>query len=55
MTDEVTASAALSLDRRLGASVTGWTWVADGWRACEMLLMGIAGAAVLRAYQSSRK
>ena len=39
----------------LGAIVTGWTWVADGWRACVMLLMGVAGAAVLLAYGSSRK
>jgi hypothetical protein len=35
--------------------VTGWTWVADGWRACVMLLMGVAGMAVLLAYGSSRK
>ena len=39
----------------LGAMVTGWTWVADGWRACVMLLMGVAGIAVLLAYGSSRK
>jgi len=39
----------------LGAIVTGWTWVADGWRACVMLLMGVAGMAVLLAYGSSRK
>jgi len=38
-----------------GAIVTGWTWVADGWRACVMLLMGVAGVAVLLAYGSSRK
>jgi MFS transporter, YNFM family, putative membrane transport protein len=39
----------------LGAIVTGWTWVADGWRACVILLMGVAGLAVLLAYGSSRK
>jgi YNFM family putative membrane transporter len=39
----------------LGAIVTGWTWVADGWRACVTLLMGVAGVAVLLAYGSSRK
>jgi YNFM family putative membrane transporter len=39
----------------LGAMVTGWTWIADGWRACVMLLMGVAGIAVLLAYGSSRK
>lgn len=39
----------------LGAIVTGWTWVADGWRACVILLMGVAGMAVLLAYGSSRK
>ena len=39
----------------LGAIVTGWTWVADGWSACVILLMGVAGLAVLLAYGSSRK
>jgi MFS family permease len=39
----------------LGAMVTGWTWIADGWRACVMLLMGVAGIAVLLAYGSSRE
>jgi YNFM family putative membrane transporter len=39
----------------LGAMVTGWTWIADGWRACVILLMGVAGMAVLLAYGSSRK
>ena len=39
----------------LGAIVTGWTWLADGWRACVMLLMGVAGIAVLLARGSSRK
>jgi YNFM family putative membrane transporter len=39
----------------LGAVVTGWTWVADGWRACAVLLMGVAGIAALLAYGSSRK
>ncbi len=39
----------------LGAIVTGWMWVADGWQACVMLLMGVAGIAVVLAYGSSRK
>jgi len=34
----------------LGAIVTGWAWVADGWRACALLLMGIAGLALLLAW-----
>ncbi len=33
----------------LGAIVTGWAWVADGWRACALLLMGVAGLALLLA------
>lgn len=39
----------------LGAIVTGWTWVADGWRACVWLLMGVAGMALAFAYVSSAK
>jgi MFS family permease len=38
----------------LGAIVTGWTWLADGWRACVFLLMGVAGTAVGLAYASSK-
>jgi YNFM family putative membrane transporter len=38
----------------LGAIVTGWTWLANGWRACVFLLMGVAGIAVGLAYLSSR-
>ena len=37
----------------LGAIVTGWTWLADGWRACVFLLMGVAGIALALAYASS--
>jgi predicted MFS family arabinose efflux permease len=37
----------------LGAVVTGWTWLADGWRACVFLLMGVAGLALGLAYVSS--
>jgi MFS transporter, YNFM family, putative membrane transport protein len=33
----------------LGAIVTGWAWVAGGWRACTLLLMGVAGLALLLA------
>ncbi len=39
----------------LGAIVTGWTWVADGWRACVWLLMGVATIALLMGFVSSRK
>ncbi len=38
----------------LGAVVTGWTWLADGWQACVFLLMGVAGIALILAYVSSR-
>ena len=38
----------------LGAIVTGWTWLADGWRSCVFLLMGVAGMALGLAYVSSR-
>jgi predicted MFS family arabinose efflux permease len=37
----------------LGAIVTGWIWVADGWRACALLLIGVAGVALLLALVSS--
>src|SRR6516164_8115614 len=30
----------------LGAIATGWTWIADGWRACVWLLIAIAGLAL---------
>ncbi len=39
----------------LGAIVTGWTWIAGGWPACVMLLMGVAGLALVLAFVSSRK
>jgi MFS transporter, YNFM family, putative membrane transport protein len=39
----------------LGAIVTGWTWVADGWRACAMLLISVAGLAMLLALASARR
>jgi MFS family permease len=39
----------------LGAIVTGWTWIADGWRACVWLLMGVAGLALALAFVSSRR
>ncbi len=39
----------------LGAIVTGWTWLADGWRACVWLLMGVAGLTLALAFLSSGK
>jgi MFS family permease len=39
----------------LGAIVTGWTWIADGWPPCVFLLMGVAGLALLMGLVSSRK
>lgn len=39
----------------LGAIVTGWTWLADGWRACVWLLMGVSGLALALAFVSSGK
>ncbi len=39
----------------LGAIVTGWTWIAGGWPACVVLLMGVAGLAMVLALVSSRK
>ena len=38
-----------------GAVVMGWTWMADGWRACVMLLMGIGALALALAFISSRR
>lgn len=37
----------------LGAIVTGWTWVADGWPPCVFLLMAISGLAMVMAFVSS--
>jgi MFS family permease len=39
----------------LGAIITGWTWVAGGWPACVLLLMGVAAVAMVLAFVSSRK
>ena len=39
----------------LGAIVTGWTWVADGWRACVWLLIGMAAVGLVMGFVSSRK
>jgi MFS transporter, YNFM family, putative membrane transport protein len=39
----------------LGAIITGWTWVADGWPACVYLLMSVSGLAVVMAFVSSGK
>jgi MFS transporter, YNFM family, putative membrane transport protein len=38
----------------LGAIVTGWTWVGNGWRACVLLLMGVSGLALAFAYAGSK-
>ncbi len=38
----------------LGAITTGWTWIADGWRACVFLLIGVAALALSLAFASSR-
>jgi len=38
----------------LGAIVTGWTWVGNGWRACVILLVGVSGLALALAYAGSR-
>jgi sugar phosphate permease len=38
----------------LGGIVTGWTWVAGGWPACVVLLMGVAAVAMVLAFVSSR-
>jgi MFS transporter, YNFM family, putative membrane transport protein len=39
----------------LGAIVTGWTWVADGWRSCVLLLIGISAIGLVMGFVSSRK
>jgi MFS family permease len=39
----------------LGAIVTGWTWVADGWRSCVLLLIGVAAIGLMMGFVSSRK
>jgi MFS transporter, YNFM family, putative membrane transport protein len=39
----------------LGATVTGWAWVAGGWPACVFLLMGVAALAMVLALVSSEK
>ncbi len=39
----------------LGAIITGWTWVADGWPACVYLLMSVSGLALVMAFVSSGK
>lgn len=38
----------------LGATVTGWTWVAGGWPPCVFLIMGVSGVALVMALASSR-
>ena len=39
----------------LGATVTGWMWAADGWRASVLLLMGVSGLALAFAWASSQQ
>ena len=39
----------------LGATVTGWTWVAGGWPPCVFLIMGVSAVALVMALASSRK
>ena len=39
----------------LGATVTGWTWIAGGWPSCVFLIMGVSGLALTMAFASSRK
>jgi MFS transporter, YNFM family, putative membrane transport protein len=39
----------------LGATITGWTWVAGGWPPCVFLMTGVAGMALAMAFASSRK
>ena len=39
----------------LGATITGWTWVAGGWPPCVFLMVGIAAMAVVMAFASSGK
>ena len=38
----------------MGAIVTGWTWVGNGWRACVVLLMSVSGLALALAYAGSK-
>lgn len=38
----------------LGATITGWTWVAGGWPPCVFLMMGISAVALVMAWASSR-
>ena len=37
----------------LGATITGWTWVAGGWPPCVFLMVGVAGVALVMAVASS--
>ena len=37
----------------LGATVTGWMWIADGWRASVLLLIGVSALALTMAWLSS--
>jgi MFS family permease len=39
----------------LGAIVTGWAWLAGGWPACVVLLMGVALVAMAMGFVSSKK
>ncbi len=39
----------------LGAIVTGWTWVADGWRSCVFLLIGVSAIGLIMGFVSSSK
>lgn len=38
----------------LGATVTGWMWAADGWRASVLLLMAVCVLALVLAWASGR-
>jgi MFS transporter, YNFM family, putative membrane transport protein len=37
----------------LGATVTGWTWVAGGWPPCVFLMMSVSAVALVMAFASS--
>ena len=37
----------------LGATITGWMWAADGWRASVLLLMGVAAMSMTLAFLSA--
>jgi len=39
----------------LGATVTGWMWAADGWRASVLLLMAVSVLALLLAWLSGKE